>query len=79
MTHRARARRVLDLELAALRAVRGRLDGSFDVAVERVLACLAERGKLVLVGIGKSGHIAAKLAATFTSTYNSFVIGGKVN
>ncbi len=68
MTHRARARRVLDLELAALRAVRGRLDGSFDVAVERVLACLAERGKLVLVGIGKSGHIAAKLAATFTST-----------
>ncbi|MFN0068023.1 MAG: SIS domain-containing protein [Limisphaerales bacterium] len=74
MTHRARARRVLDLELAALRAVRGRLDDSFDAAVERVIACLAERGKVVVTGIGKSGHIGAKIAATLTSTGATSVV-----
>lgn len=66
--HLARARRVFDIELAGLRAVRARLDESFARAVELVLETLRQRGKLLVVGIGKSGQIGRKVAATFTST-----------
>lgn len=79
MTHLARARRVLDLEIAALRAVRDRLDGAFAAAVERVIACLHARGKVVVVGIGKSGNLGAKLAATLTSTGSTAVVLNSVD
>jgi arabinose-5-phosphate isomerase len=62
------ARKVFDIELAALKAVRGQLDESFDEAVELIVAALRRRGKLVVVGIGKSGIIGHKIAATLTST-----------
>ena len=41
------------------------IDQSFDQAVEIVLAC---KGKLIVTGVGKSGHIGAKIAATLSST-----------
>jgi arabinose-5-phosphate isomerase len=68
MSHLPQARKVFDIELAALKAVRAQLDGSFDEAVELIVAALRQRGKLVVVGIGKSGIIGHKIAATLTST-----------
>jgi arabinose-5-phosphate isomerase len=59
------ARRVLDLERDALTALRDRLDARFTRAVEVILAC---RGKVVVTGIGKSGIICRKIAATLSST-----------
>jgi arabinose-5-phosphate isomerase len=59
------ARRTFDIEAAALGALRGRLDGTFAAACR---ACLACRGRAIVTGMGKSGHIARKLAATLAST-----------
>ncbi len=61
------ARRVIDVEIAGLRALAERLDDAFAHAVER-LAGHAERGRAVLCGVGKSGHVARKIAATLAST-----------
>lgn len=79
MSHLTRARRVFDIELAALRAVRTQLDDSFDRAVELVVDSLRRRGKLIVVGIGKSGNIGAKLAATLTSTGSTSVVLSSVD
>ena len=79
MSHLTQARRVFDIELAALRAVRSQLDDSFDRAVELVVATLQQRGKLVIIGIGKSGNIGAKLAATLTSTGSTSVVLSSVD
>lgn len=61
----ARARRVLDVELAGLSAVRDRLGPAFEQAVALLLAC---RGKVVVAGVGKSGIVGRKVAATLAST-----------
>jgi arabinose-5-phosphate isomerase len=74
MSHLTRAREVFDIELAALKAVRGLLDRSFVEAVELVVETLRRRGKLVVVGIGKSGNIGRKIAATLTSTGSTSVV-----
>lgn len=68
VSHLPRARDVFDIELAGLRAVRQQLDASFDAAVEVLVAALRQRGKVIVVGIGKSGNVGQKIAATFTST-----------
>ena len=68
MSHLKRAREVFDVELAAVQAVRGRLNATFDKAVALITYALANRNKLVVVGVGKSGNIGRKIAATFTST-----------
>jgi arabinose-5-phosphate isomerase len=65
---------VFDIELAALKAVRAQLDASFDQAVEWIVETLRQRGKLIVVGIGKSGHIGGKIAATLTSTGSTSVV-----
>jgi arabinose-5-phosphate isomerase len=70
----AQARKVFDIELAALKSVRARLDGTFDDAVELIVETLNRRGKIVVVGIGKSGHIGGKIAATLTSTGSTSVV-----
>ena len=62
------AKQVLDIELAGLRAVRSQLDAQFTLAVETLAEALSRRNKLVVVGIGKSGNIGQKMAATFNST-----------
>jgi arabinose-5-phosphate isomerase len=59
------ARRVLDIEAEAITALKDRLGAEFRRAVEMVLHC---RGRVVVCGIGKSGHIGRKLASTLAST-----------
>ena len=79
MNHLAKAREVFDIELAALKAVRALLDKSFDRAVETIVEALKQRGKIVIVGIGKSGNVGAKIAATLTSTGSTAVILNSVD
>jgi arabinose-5-phosphate isomerase len=78
-SHLARAREVFDIELAAVRAVRGHLDESFDRAVELCVETLRQRGKIIVVGIGKSGHIGRKIAATLTSTGSPAIVLNSVD
>jgi arabinose-5-phosphate isomerase len=59
------AHRTLDIEAAALLDLKARLDASFAQAVQRVLNC---RGRVVVMGMGKSGHVGRKIAATLAST-----------
>ncbi|MBS3936380.1 MAG: KpsF/GutQ family sugar-phosphate isomerase [Sulfuritalea sp.] len=61
----AQARRVLTIEAAALEKVAARIDLSFARAVGLILAC---HGRVIVSGIGKSGHIGRKIAATLAST-----------
>ena len=61
----ASGKHVFDIEIEALRAVASRLDGDFSRACELLLAT---RGRVVCVGMGKSGHVARKIAATLAST-----------
>ncbi|MBE2212145.1 MAG: KpsF/GutQ family sugar-phosphate isomerase [Xanthomonadaceae bacterium] len=61
----ATARRVFDVETTALEAVGARLGGDFARACQLILDT---RGRVVCTGMGKSGHIARKIAATFAST-----------
>src|SRR6266478_3786104 len=79
MQHLARARAVFDIELAALKAVRSQIDSSFDRAVEVILSALKQRGKIVILGIGKSGNIGQKIAATLTSTGSTSVVLNSVD
>jgi arabinose-5-phosphate isomerase len=59
------ARRVLAIESSAVAALGSRLDQRFVQAVDMILAC---RGRTVVSGMGKSGHIARKIASTLAST-----------
>jgi arabinose-5-phosphate isomerase len=64
--------RIVRIEAEALLALAGRLEGSmaadFDRAVDAVLQCGQARGRVVVTGMGKSGIIAQKIAATLSST-----------
>ncbi|HTS52407.1 MAG TPA: KpsF/GutQ family sugar-phosphate isomerase [Burkholderiales bacterium] len=59
------ARRTLEIEARAVSALAARLDEGFTRAVELILACA---GRVVVSGIGKSGHVARKIASTLAST-----------
>lgn len=61
----AEVRRVLDCEADALRSARRSVGRPYVRAVEMLAAC---RGKVILTGVGKSGAVAQKIAATFSST-----------
>ncbi len=61
----AAGRRVLEIEGAALTAFADTLDASFAVAVEQMMNV---KGRVIVCGIGKSGHVARKIAATLAST-----------
>ncbi|MDX8380272.1 MAG: KpsF/GutQ family sugar-phosphate isomerase [Gallionella sp.] len=58
-------RQVLDIEAAAVQALSARLDDSFLHALNLILQC---EGRVIVSGMGKSGHIARKIAATMSST-----------
>jgi arabinose-5-phosphate isomerase len=58
-------REILHDEARALDALADSLDGPFEEAVRLILGC---KGKLIVSGLGKSGHVARKIAATFAST-----------
>jgi arabinose-5-phosphate isomerase len=79
VSHLAKAREVFDIELAALKAVRALLDKSFDRAIETIIETLKQRGKIVIIGIGKSGNVGQKIAATLTSTGSTAVILNSVD
>ncbi len=59
------ARKVLRIEAQAIQELIGRVDASFDKAVSMILDC---RGRIVVTGMGKSGIICQKIAATLSST-----------
>jgi arabinose-5-phosphate isomerase len=56
---------VINTELAAIKALRERIDDNFIRACEFMLSC---SGRIVVIGMGKSGHIGSKIAATLAST-----------
>lgn len=74
MNYLTRAREVFDIEISALKAVRGQLDENFRTAVDAIIHTLSAKGKVIVVGIGKSGNIGRKIAATLTSTGTTAVL-----
>src|SRR5882757_9827508 len=59
------AKRVFDIEIGALKEVAGAIGDGFTAAIE---AILSSKGKLIVAGVGKSGLIGRKIAATLAST-----------
>jgi len=59
------AKRTIAIETAAVKALEARIDGQFAKACDIILQC---RGRTIVTGMGKSGHIAGKIAATLAST-----------
>ena len=57
--------RTLDMELEELRRLRQVMDKTFAAACKILLKC---KGRIIVIGMGKSGHVARKVAATFSST-----------
>lgn len=74
-----RARRVLEIEIEAVEGLLARLDQRFVEAVELVRSALEHKGKIVVVGVGKSGLIGEKIAATLTSTGSTAVVLNSLN
>ena len=64
---------VLNIEIEGLKHVRDHLNGDFSRLVEACIAVLEKGGKLVLSGVGKSGHIGQKISATLSSTGSTAV------
>ena len=79
MKYLRHARKVFDIELAALKKVRSQLDGAFEDSVTMIVEALKRRGKVVVVGIGKSGNIGQKISATLTSTGSTSVVLNSVD
>lgn len=69
-SHYDEALRVFDLQIEALKRVRVQLSADFDRAVSTILNC---EGKVVVTGLGKSGIVGQKIAATLSSTGTSAV------
>jgi arabinose-5-phosphate isomerase len=59
------AKNVLDIEVSGIKKLSNCIDGSFVNAIDVLLDC---KGKVVIMGLGKSGHIGKKIAATMSST-----------
>jgi len=79
VSHLDQARKVFDIERAALKAVRTQLNSTFNRAVDVLAEALGRRGKIVVVGIGKSGNVGRKIAATLTSTGSTAVMLNSVD
>ena len=78
-SHLAKGRRVILIEATALKVVQQRLDESFSQAVEAMRQTIESGRKLIVTGIGKSGQVGAKIAATLSSTGASSVVLDAVN
>jgi len=74
MDYARRAQEIIDIEISSLQKVREGLGSEFGRAVLLMLEALASGRKLVLTGLGKSFHIAQKIAATMTSTGSTAVV-----
>lgn len=79
MDYLEKARRVIAIEVAEVQRLLPRLDGAFTEAVELIRRSVENRGKVVVVGVGKSGHIGEKIAATLTSTGSPAVVLNSLN
>src|SRR5438094_3767311 len=79
MDYIEKAARVLDLEIAELQRLRHRLGPNFHRAVELIKETVEARGKIIVLGVGKSGHIGEKIAATLTSTGSPAVVLDSLN
>jgi arabinose-5-phosphate isomerase len=79
MDYLSRARKVVEIELAEVRAVAARLDAGFAKAVDLIKSAVESRGKVVVLGVGKSGHVGEKIAATLTSTGSPAVVLNSLN
>ncbi len=79
MQYLERAKRVLDVEIFELQRLRDRLDEGFARTVEMIKEAVEARGKVVVLGVGKSGQIVAKIAATLTSTGSPAVVLDSLN
>ena len=74
MDHLAKARLVIETEIEGLQRMAGALDSRFVSAVEILHQILNQRGKIMVIGVGKSGNIGQKIAATFNSTGATAVV-----
>src|SRR5467141_4145714 len=79
MDYLEKARRVFDVEIVELQRLRQRLGDDFTRAVGLIKDAVDARGKVVVVGVGKSGHIGGKIASTLTSTGSPAVVLDSVN
>lgn len=79
MDYLERARRVVEIELQETAAAAARLNHDFNAAVDCIKSAVEHRGKIVVVGVGKSGHIGEKIAATLTSTGSPAVVLNSLN
>ncbi len=72
------AKQAIEKELASLAKLSNQINGAFVKACEILLAC---QGRIIVIGMGKSGHIARKIAATLASTGSpaQFVHAGEAN
>src|SRR5438132_5390002 len=79
MDYLEKAARVLDIEIFELKRLRDRLGENFARAVELIKEAVDARGKVVVLGVGKSGHIGSKIASTPTSTGSPAVVLDSLN
>jgi arabinose-5-phosphate isomerase len=74
-----KGKRVLEIEIFELNRLRDRLGQDFTRAVQAIKDAVDNRGKVVVLGVGKSGQIGAKIASTLTSTGSPAVVLDSVN
>src|SRR5947208_13135144 len=79
MDYLEKAARVLEIEILELQRLRQRLGQSFADAIELLKATVDARGKIVVLGVGKSGLVGSKIAATLTSTGSPAVVLDSLN
>src|SRR6202022_360237 len=79
MDYLQKARRVLQIEISELQRLADRLDERFEQAVRLLLETVQAGRKIVVIGVGKSGQIGEKIAATLTSTGSPAFVLNPVN
>ena len=79
MNHLTRAKSVFEMEIEELCGVLSRLDDNFNKAVDLMSQALDRGNKIVIVGVGKSGNIGAKIVATLNSTGTPTVLLDSLN
>jgi arabinose-5-phosphate isomerase len=79
MDYLEKAKHVLDLEILELQRLRERLGDNFSRAVDLIKEAVDARGKVVVLGVGKSGQIGNKIASTLTSTGSPAVVLDSLN
>src|SRR3989441_10820118 len=79
MDYLEKARRVFDVEILELQRLRERLGENFSRAVEFIREAVDARGKVVVLGVGKSGHLGSKIASTLTSPGSPAVVLDSLN